>query len=93
MNQENFVNRFIFDGEQARKTLGAGNREAEKSIVYLYQVNKLDELIRDVNDLVRRKQENSEKSLERSIKIYKSKMEKGEKNYCRLLDEQKRYRK
>ena len=92
MNQENFVNRFIFDGEQARKTLGAGNREAEKSIVYLYQVNKLDELIRDVNDLVRRKQENSEKSLERSIKIYKSKMEKGEKNYCRLLDEQKRYR-
>ncbi len=92
MNQENFVNRFIFDGEQARKTLGSGNREAEKSIVYLYQVNKLDELIGDIKDLVKRKQENSEKSLERSIKIFRSKMEKGEKNYYRLLEEQKRYR-
>lgn len=92
MDQENFVNRFIFDGEQAKMTLGKGNKEAEKAILYLYQVNKLDGLKNEVKSLVKRKQENSEKSLERSIKIYKKKMERGECNYCELVELAKRHK-
>ena len=86
LNQEEFVNRFIFDGEQAKKTLGIGNQEAEKAIIYLYEVNKLDDLISQINYLVKIKQENSDKSFERSIKIYKGKMEKGEKLYWNLIE-------
>ena len=93
LNQEEFVNRFIFDGEQAKKTLGVGNQEAERAIIYLYEVNKLDELILDIDRMVKGRQENSDKSYERSIKIFKGKMEKGERLYYELTGALNRYKK
>lgn len=93
INQEEFVNRFVFDGEQARKTLGAGNEEAERAIIYLYQINKLDNLIEDIKTIVKNKEAYSDKSYERSIKIYKGKLEKGEKLYNKLCDELRRLKK
>lgn len=45
LDREGFVERFVFDGEQARKTLNSGSHEAENAIVYLYQLDKLDNLL------------------------------------------------
>ncbi len=79
---EEFVNRFVFDGEQARKTLNSGSREAENSILYLYQLDKLDDLTRVVEKLVRQRQEQSTGgSTSRSVKVYRGKMEKRKQIY------------
>lgn len=40
-----FVNRFIFDGEQAEKTMDSSSNEAEETIKYLYRLDKLDHII------------------------------------------------
>lgn len=79
LDSEGFVDRFIFDGEQAKKTLDSGSMEAESAIVYLYQLDKLDQL-RDVIDRqVERNQEQSSGGItERSVKVHKGKMEKRE---------------
>lgn len=70
IDNEEFVNRFVFDGEQARKTLSSGNEEAEKAIVYLYQINKFDDLINEVDKLVKIKQEHGiGKNTSRSMKV------------------------
>jgi DNA sulfur modification protein DndD len=44
-NNEGFISRFIFDGEQAKKTLSSSSKEAELAITYLYRIDKLDDLI------------------------------------------------
>lgn len=82
-DREEFVNRFIFDGEQAKKTLSTGNEEAERAITYLYQVNKLDDMVKEINDLVQEKQMKSTGS-DRSLKVYKGKMDRKRENYNRL---------
>ena len=70
IDNEEFVNRFVFDGEQARKTLSSGNEEAEKAIVYSYQINKFDDLINEVDKLVKIKQEHGiGKNTSRSMKV------------------------
>lgn len=40
-----FVRRFIFDGEQAEKTMDSASNEAEETIRYLYRLDELDEII------------------------------------------------
>lgn len=40
-----FVSRFIFDGEQAKKTMDSSSNEAEETIKYLYRLDKLDDII------------------------------------------------
>lgn len=40
-----FVRRFIFDGEQAEKTMDSSSNEAEETIRYLYRLDELDEII------------------------------------------------
>lgn len=40
-----FVRRFIFDGEQAEKTLDSSSNEADETIKYLYRLDKLDEIV------------------------------------------------
>lgn len=40
-----FVSRFVFDGEQAKKTLDNSSNEAEETIKYLYRLDKLDNII------------------------------------------------
>jgi DNA sulfur modification protein DndD len=39
-----FVSRFIFDGEQAKKTLSNESNEAEEAIYYLYQLDEFDRI-------------------------------------------------
>jgi DNA sulfur modification protein DndD len=81
LNDE-FVNRFIFDGEQAQKTLDTGSEEAERAILYLYQLDKMDQLCNQVDKLVAIKQEEGNSRVtERGVLIYKGKAEKREKKY------------
>lgn len=40
-----FVRRFVFDGEQAEKTLDSSSNEADETIKYLYRLDELDEII------------------------------------------------
>lgn len=40
-----FVRRFVFDGEQAVKSLDSSSNEAEETIKYLYRLDKLDEIL------------------------------------------------
>ena len=40
-----FVRRFIFDGEQAEKTLDSSSNEADETIKYLYRLDELDQII------------------------------------------------
>ena len=42
---DKFVSRFIFDGEQAKKTMDSSSNEAEETIKYLYRLDKLDNII------------------------------------------------
>ena len=93
LNSEGFVNRFIFDGEQARKTLNTGSQEAENSIVYLYQLNKLTDLMEQVNKVVQNVQEqNSGGATEHSVKIFRSRAEKRKKRWEDLGFEEREIR-
>lgn len=40
-----FVRRFVFDGEQAKKTMDSSSNEAEETIKYLYRLDKIDYII------------------------------------------------
>lgn len=42
---KDFVRRFVFDGEQAVRTMDSSSDEAEQTIKYLYRLDKLDEII------------------------------------------------
>lgn len=78
---EDFVNRFIFDGEQAQKTLDTGSEEAERAILYLYQLDKMDNLCNRIDKLITIKQEDGNSRITaRSVSIYKTKAEKKKKN-------------
>lgn len=75
MDNEEFVNRFIFDGEQAKKTLDAGNEEAEKAIINLYQINKLDQMIGEIDELIQIKIDSStNRNTSRSMKVQQGKL-------------------
>lgn len=79
---EEFVNRFIFDGEQAQKTLDTGSQEAERAILYLYQLDKLDHLCSLVDKVIAKRQDDGNSRVtERSVAIYRGKAEKQKKKY------------
>ena len=40
-----FVRRFIFDGEQAAKSMDSSSNEADETIKYLYRLDELDEIL------------------------------------------------
>jgi len=92
LNSTGFINRFIFDGEQAKKTLTAGSKEAELAVTYLYQIDKLDELVNEINSMVSRKQTESESkgATETSLKNIRTRMENKKKNHFDLLERHKR---
>lgn len=76
MDNQEFVKRFVFDGEQAKLTLNVGNAEAERALIYLYQINKIDDMISEIDSLVKIKQESSTgANTSRGIKIAATKME------------------
>lgn len=93
LNQEEFVNRFIFDGEQAHKTLSTGNEEAEAAIIYLYQLNKLDELNDKIQEVLVIRQENSQNKTALSVKNHRTRMENANKNLINLLEKVKKLKK
>lgn len=87
MNKE-FVNRFVFDGEQAQKTLDTGSEEAERAIIYLYQLDKMDNLCKQIDKLVKiRQEEGNGKATVKSVSIYRGKAERREKKYQELNSE------
>lgn len=85
---EEFVNRFIFDGEQAKKTLNSSSTEAENAIRYLYRVDKIDGLIDRINKMIERKQaEESRGQTRKSVRNNKTRMENKERKLKELKDE------
>lgn len=88
---EQFVNRFIFDGEQARKTLSSSSTEAENAVKYLYRVDRLEDLKRRVNGIVTRKQaEGMRGATAQSVKNNKTRMENKERAYQDLVNKLER---
>lgn len=83
---EQFVSRFVFDGEQAKKTLSSENDEAEKAITYLYQINELDNLKEKIDSILKQAQDNSTRGMtKQSVSYNKTQMENKEKVYHNLL--------
>lgn len=59
---EEFVKRFVFDGELAKDIIGEKSLEAERTIRYLYQLNRLGEMRERVKTIIEEKQNNMEKT-------------------------------
>lgn len=57
-----FVDRFVFDAELAKDIIDSKSDEAEKAITYLYQLNRLDEMIQRINSIVTNAQQKAEKT-------------------------------
>lgn len=57
-----FVKRFVFDGELAKEIIGIQSSEAERTIRYLYQLNRLGEMGQRITAIVKEKQKNMEKT-------------------------------
>ncbi len=58
----NFVRRFVFDGEQAERTLDSSSNEAEEAIRYLYRLDILDEVLAS-NESILAESQNAESSI------------------------------
>ena len=84
---EEFVNRFVFDGEQAKKTLNSTSTEAENAIKYLYRVDRIDSLIAKVRALIARKQEASRGASQQSVRNNKTRMDNKEHKLLELKRE------
>lgn len=86
-NNEGFIDRFIFDGEQAKKTLNAKSNEAELAVTYLYQIDKFNTMISQINELVLRKQSESDSrgATPGSLSNNRTRMENRKKNYLKLI--------
>lgn len=89
-NSEGFISRFIFDGEQAKKTLSSGSHEAELAVTYLYQIYKIDTLISQIQSLISKKQTESESrgATPGSLSNNRTRMERRQKTYNDLLAHQ-----
>ena len=57
-----FVKRFVFDGELAKEIIGSQSLEAERTIRYLYQLNRISDIKHRVDSIVTEKQRNMEKT-------------------------------
>lgn len=91
---EQFVSRFIFDGEQAKKTLSGDNDEAEKAITYLYQINELDNLKGKIDSIVKQTQENNTRGMtKQSLSYNRTQMENKGKIHNNLLGKKKQLEK
>ena len=47
-----FVSRFVFDGEQAKKSMDRSSNEADETIRYLYRLDELDEILAMNNSIL-----------------------------------------
>lgn len=57
-----FVKRFVFDGELAKEIIGKQSQQAERTIRYLYQLNRLGDIKQRAISIVEDKQRSNEKS-------------------------------
>ena len=86
-DNEEFIRRFIFDGEQAKMILNNDHREAENAVVHLYHINKLDELIAEIQKIVEQKQALSDGTVtERAINQNRNSMLRKKKNLHELKE-------
>lgn len=58
---QEFVKRFVFDGELAKEIIGRESQEAERTIRYLYQLNRISEMKNRIDDIVKEHQKSAEK--------------------------------
>lgn len=88
---EEFIRRFVFDGEQARMTLDSGKQEAENAITYLYQINKLDDMINEFNRISEKKKAESisQGLTKRSVMVHRTKVNNQEKILNQLIERSK----
>lgn len=85
-----FVKRFVFDGELAKEIIGRKSLEAERTIRYLYQLNRLGEMRQRIKIIVEEKQKNMEKTKAKTgkgITRLKSEKESIVKTLSNLKDE------
>lgn len=85
-----FVKRFVFDGELAKEIIGRKSLEAERTIRYLYQLNRLGEMRERIKIIVEEKQKNMEKTKAKTgkgITRLKSEKESIVKTLSKLKDE------
>ncbi len=54
-----FVSRFVFDGEQAKKSMDRSSNEADETIRYLYRLDELDEIL-TMNESILKEIQNAE---------------------------------
>lgn len=54
-----FVSRFVFDGEQAKKSMDRTSNEADETIRYLYRLDELDEIL-SMNESILKEIQNAE---------------------------------
>lgn len=62
-----FVKRFVFDGELAKEIIGNQSIEAERTIRYLYQLNRITDIQNRISLIVTEKQRNVEKTGTKTI--------------------------
>lgn len=65
---QDFVKRFVFDGELAKDILNSGKDEAEQAIKFLYHLNRLSDLQTSIDRIVTEEQKKSEKSQAKTTK-------------------------
>lgn len=90
-----FVRRFVFDGEQAAKSMDSSSNEAEETIKYLYRLDKLDEILALNQRILQNIQsaESGKRGTDSSIKNLNSRKEKIEKALSKLVINQAELRK
>ena len=89
---EEFVKRFIFDGELAKDILKADKNEAEEAIKHLYKINMLGELRAKIDQMVeeeQKKNENTKSSTMMGLKRLRNQKESLEKQLNSLKDRNK----
>lgn len=85
-----FVRRFVFDGEQAVKSLDSSSNEAEETIKYLYRLDKLDEILALNQKILQDVQsaEGGKRGTDSSIKNLTSRKSDVEKELSKLVSRQ-----
>jgi hypothetical protein len=88
LNSDGFVERFIFDGEQAKKMLKASEKEAENAVWYLYQIDKLLDLKKRIETLMQKKQSESKVATNQGLKNVETRRDKAKQQYDVLVQKQ-----
>lgn len=88
-----FVSRFVFDGEQAKKSMDRTSNEADETIRYLYRLDELDTIISMNNDILQEIQnaEGGGRGTDSSLSNLRSRREKIQDSIKLLEKKQKEY--